>query len=91
MHLRQSNLEPLLYWLQYILISVAADEWDTQTLCAKSASTPNPMKIWIGIAWQIVIDGEINAFNVDSSAKDVGSNTDTLVEFLEFLVAFDTR
>ena len=48
------------------------------------------MKIRVSIGGKIVVDGEIDAFNVDTSAKDVGSNADTLVEFFEFFVALDT-
>lgn len=48
------------------------------------------MEIGIGIARQIIINGEVNTLDVDSTAENIGSNTYTLVEFLEFFIAFDT-
>lgn len=48
------------------------------------------MEIGIGITRQIIINGEIDTLDVDSTAENIGSNTYTLVEFLEFLIAFDT-
>ena len=49
------------------------------------------MKIRVGIGGKVVVDSEVDAFNVDTSAKDVGGNTDTLVEFFELLVSLDTK
>lgn len=48
------------------------------------------MKIGVGVGGQVVVNGEVDAFNIDTTAEDVGSNADTLVELLEFLVASDT-
>ena len=48
------------------------------------------MKIGVGIGRKIVVDGEIDAFDIDASAKDVGGDADTLVELLELFVALDT-
>jgi len=47
------------------------------------------VKIRVCITWQIVVDGQINALNINTSAKDICSYTDTLVEFFEFFVPFD--
>jgi len=48
------------------------------------------MKIGVGVSWEIVVDGEIDLFDIDTSAKDIGCNTDALVEVFELLVALDT-
>lgn len=48
------------------------------------------MEVGVGITGEVVVDGEVDALDVDTTAKDVGGDADTLVEFLEFLVAFDT-
>lgn len=48
------------------------------------------MKVGVSISRQIVINGQIDAFNVDTSSKDVRCDTDTLVELLELFVSLDT-
>ena len=48
------------------------------------------MQIRVGIAGQVVVDSQVDAFNVDTASEDIGSNTDALVELLEFLVPLDS-
>jgi hypothetical protein len=48
------------------------------------------MEVRVSIRWEIVIDGKIDSLDIDTTTKDIGGNTDTLVEFLELFVAFDT-
>ena len=48
------------------------------------------MEVGISIARKIVVDGQVDAFNVDAAAKDVGGDADAFVELFEFLVALDT-
>ena len=47
------------------------------------------MQIGVCITGQIVVDGQIDTFNVDATTKDISCNADALVEFLELFVAFD--
>lgn len=48
------------------------------------------MEVAVSVAGEIVIDGEIDALDINTTAKDVGGNANALVKFFEFLVAFDT-
>jgi hypothetical protein len=48
------------------------------------------MKIRVGITREIIVDGQVDLFNVDTTAKDIGRDADTLVEFLELAIPFDT-
>lgn len=48
------------------------------------------MQIGICISGQVVVDGQVYTFNVDTAAEDISRNAYALVEFFEFLVAFDT-
>ncbi len=48
------------------------------------------MEVGVSIGGEVVVDGKIDAFNVDTSPEDVGGDADTLVEFLELFVALDT-
>ena len=84
------GIKALLNLLEHVLIRLIADEADTQALGTESTSTTNTMKVGGCIGGQIVVDGEVDAFNVDTSAEDVGGDADSLVEFFEFFVAFDT-
>lgn len=88
--LRQGHFETLLNGLQNSLVIFVADKGDGETLGTETTSTTNTMKVRVGIGGQVVVDGEIDALDIDTTAEDVSGNTDTLVELLELLVAFDT-
>lgn len=49
------------------------------------------MQVGVGVGGEIVIDGKVDALDINTTAKDISGNTDTLVELLELLVALDTR
>lgn len=49
------------------------------------------MQIRIGISRQVVVDSQVDTLNINTTTENIGGNTDTLVEFLELLVAFDTE
>ena len=49
------------------------------------------MQVRIRLSWQVVVDSKIDPLDVDTTSEYISSNADTLVEFLELLVAFDTR
>jgi len=47
------------------------------------------MQVGIRVSREVVINRQINTFDINATAKDIGSNADTLVEFLELLVSGD--
>jgi hypothetical protein len=49
------------------------------------------VKITIWPVGHIIIYDNVDTFNVDSSAENVGRNTDSLVEVFEGLVSCDTK
>lgn len=49
------------------------------------------MQVRVGISGQVVVDGKVDALNINTTTEDIGSDTDTLVELLELLVPFDTK
>jgi hypothetical protein len=85
-YIRKSDFEALLDLLQNLLVLVGGDKGDGKTLGSETAGTTNTMQVRVGIGGQIVVNGKVDALNVDTAAKDIGRDTDTLVEFLEFLV-----
>lgn len=48
------------------------------------------MKVGVGVRGKIVVNGQVDTFNVDTTSKHVGGNADTLLEVLESLVALDS-
>ena len=48
------------------------------------------MQVGVGITGEIVVDGQVDTLNIDTTAEDISGDTDTLVELLELLVALDT-
>jgi len=72
------------------LIRIAADKRDTQPFRAEATCATDAVEIRVGVGWQIVVDGKVDALNVNSTTKHIGGDANPLVEFLELLVAFDT-
>ena len=48
------------------------------------------MKVGVGVTRKIVVDGKVDTLDINTTTEDVGSDTDTLVEFLELLVTLNT-
>lgn len=48
------------------------------------------MEVRIGITREIIVDGQVDTLNINTSTEDISGDTDSLVEFLELLVTFDT-
>ena len=88
--LRQSNLEALLNLLENLLVLIVADEGDGQTFGTETASTTDTVKVGAGIAGQIVVNGQVDTLDIDTTAEDVGGHTDSLLELLELLVTSDS-
>lgn len=91
MNVRKSNLEALLNLAENLLVILAADERNGETLGTETTSTANTVKVGTSIARQIVVDGQVDTLDIDTTTKNVSSNTDTLLELLELLVAADTK
>jgi hypothetical protein len=47
------------------------------------------MEIGVGISRQVVVNSQVDTLDVNATTKDVGSDTDALIEFLELLVPPD--
>ena len=89
--LRKSDLESLPDILKNLLILLAANKRNRQTLGTETTSTTNAVQVRVGLSGQIVVNSKVDTLNVNTTSKNVGGDTDTLVELLEFLVTFDTK
>jgi hypothetical protein len=89
-NLRKGNLKALLNFLKNLLVILVADEGDRKTLGTETTGTTNTVQVRVGVGGEIVVDGEVNTLDINTTAEDISGNTDALVELLELLVALDT-
>lgn len=48
------------------------------------------MEISVSAIRKIVVDGQVDSLNINTTTEDVCGNANTLVEIFELLVSFDT-
>lgn len=84
------DAEPLLNLLEHLLVLLGADEADGHTLGTKTASTTDTVEVAVSVGGQVVIDGQVDTLDIDTTTEDVGRDTDALLELLELLVTLDT-
>jgi hypothetical protein len=88
--LRQLNAEPLLNLPKDLLVLLRADEADCHTLGTETTGTTDTVEVAVGIGGQVVVDGQVDTLDIDTTTEDVGGDANTLLEILELLVALDT-
>jgi hypothetical protein len=88
--LRKGNFKSLLNLLEHLLVILIADERDGETLGTETTGTTDTVQVRVGIAGKIVVDGQVDSLDINTTTKHVGGDTDTLVELLELFVTFDT-
>lgn len=84
---RNLDIESRLDLLQDLLVFLAGDERNSQTLGTESTGSTDSVQVLVGLAWQVVVDSQVNSLDIDTSTEDISRNTDTLVELLERLVS----
>lgn len=89
--LRKCDLEALLNILQYLHVLFVTDEGDGQALGTESASTAHSVKVRVGVNWHVVIDGQVDSLNVDTTTENVSCHANTLVELFELAVSFNAE
>jgi hypothetical protein len=81
-----ADLEALLNLVKGCSVLVSAHERDRETLSAESAGTSNSMKVGVGVTWHVEVEDDVDLLNIDTAAKKLGSDQDTVAELLEALV-----
>lgn len=99
---RNVNLETGLHRCQFIRILLRSNEADGEALGAETPSTTNAVQILIAgfvidrllfvvtWSWEVVVDNNIDFFDVNTATEEVSSYKDALLELLELLVLLDT-
>ena len=90
MYIRKSNLESLLDILENLLVVIVADKGDGETLGTETTGTTDTVEVGVSLSGQIVVDGQVDTLDIDTTTEDISGNADTLVELLKLLVALDT-
>lgn len=88
--LRKRDLKTLFNRLQDSLVFGAADERDTETLGSETTGTTDTVEVRVSLIGHIVVDGDVDTLNIDTTSEDISGDTDTGLEILELLVALDT-
>lgn len=81
--------EALLDSLDDSLVLGVGDEGDGETLGTEATGTADAVEVRVRLVGHVVVDGDIDALNVDTAAEDVGGDTNTGLELLELLVTLD--
>ena len=76
--------------VQNLLILFGADEGDGQTLGTKSSRASDSMQVGVRVFGHVIIEHDIDLLNVDTSAKDLSGDQDTVLEGLESFVDLDS-
>lgn len=84
------DVESGLDLLQNLFVLLGGDQRDGQTLGTESTGSTDSVQVLVGLVGQVVVDGQIDSFDIDTSTKHIGGNTDTLVELLERFVSLDS-
>lgn len=87
--LGDGHLEAALDALEHLLVLVVGDKGDRKTLGTEATGTADTVEVRVCVARSVVVDDDVDALDVDTTAKDVGRDEDTLLERLELLVPLD--
>lgn len=88
--LGERNLETLLDGLQHSFVLGAANERDTKTLGSEAAGTTDAVEVRVSLVRHVVVDGDVDTFNINTTAEDVSGHANTGLEVLELFVALNT-
>lgn len=48
------------------------------------------MQVLVSLVWQVIVDGQVDSLDIDTSTENISGDTNTLVELLEGLVSGDS-
>lgn len=89
-NVRDGDLEAFADVLEYVLIRVLAHKRDGEALGTEPTGTTDTVQVGVGVRGHVVVDGQVDALDVNTTTEDVGCDTDPLVELLELLVTTNT-
>jgi len=84
------DLKPRLNLVENLGVVVGRHEGDGQTLGAETTRSTDAMQVHVGRLGHVIVDDNVDAFEVYTTAEDVGGHQDTGLVVLELVVALDT-
>jgi hypothetical protein len=48
------------------------------------------MQIRVGVCWSVIVDDNVDTFDVDTTTKDIRGDKDTLLEILKLFISRNT-
>jgi hypothetical protein len=69
-----------------LLVLGGGDERDSESLCSEPTSSTHSVQVGVSVLGHVVVDNDVDTFNVDSSSEQVGGHHDACLEFLELSV-----
>lgn len=88
--MRDLDGEVRLHFRQHLLVRSGAYKGDREALGSEPSGPGNPVKVQLGIGGHVVVDHDVDAFDVDPPSDQVSGHHDAGLEFLEFLVGLDS-
>jgi hypothetical protein len=73
-----------------IAVFLGGNEGDSQTLGTETTRTTNTVKVGIGGSGHIVVDDNVDTFEVDTTTEDISGDKNTRLVFLEVVVHLQT-
>lgn len=76
--------------LERFFIFIFSHEGDGQPFGAESPGSSHSVQISVAVFRHVIIDHNVDAFDINASAQDVSGHHDAVLERLKVLVVFDT-
>jgi hypothetical protein len=87
----QADLEALHDFVEHLGVLLGRDERDRETLGSETSGTSNTVQVGVRVGGKVVVDSQVDTLDIDTTSKDISSDTDTLVELFELLIPGNTE
>jgi len=84
------NFEARLDFFENSRVFLGRNESDCQTLGSETTRTANSVQVSVVVSGHIVVDDDIDTFEVNTTAKDVGRHKKSAISFFKLIVSFDS-
>ncbi|KAH3662352.1 hypothetical protein OGAPHI_005604 [Ogataea philodendri] len=84
------DIESFLDLVQDLLVLFVGHKRHRKSLGTESTCSSDSVQVLVGLARKIVVDGQVDSLDIDTSSKHVGRDTYSLVVLLEQLVSGDS-
>jgi len=85
-----ADLESALNLFKDFGVVFGADETDGKTFGTESTGSGYSMEVSIRILWHIVVENDVNSFNIDTSSEKIGGDQNSSLKVLELAVPFQS-